>query len=124
MNFKLIKKYSGTNSAGKMVVINPKKIKKISLDYKINYIHYKGGDIESITFTIYHLFADVKYTIKVFLGEVETSVFESRLENELKIVEGIFLEDYVKQLCSPNLAQVIIPQWELLENAVKRAIQE
>lgn len=118
MNFKLIKQ---NNDTDKMVVINPKQIKKISLDYKIN---YKGSDIESITFTIYHLFAYVEHTIRVFLSEVETSVFESSLEDEFKIVEGIFLEDYVKQLCSPNLAQVIIPQWELLVNAVKRAKAE
>lgn len=121
MNFKLIKQ---NNDTDKMIVINPKQIKKISLDYKINYKGYKGKDIESVTFTIYHLFAEVQYTIRVFLDEVETSGFESSLENEFKIVEGIFLEDYVKQLCSPNLAQVIMPQWELLVNAVKRARTE
>lgn len=121
MNFKLIKQ---NNDMDKMIVINPKQIKKISLGYKINYTDYRKRDIESITFTIYHLFAEVQHTIRVFLGEVETSEFESSLENEFKIVEGIFLEDYVKQLCSPNLAQVIIPQWELLVNAVKRARAE
>lgn len=121
MNFKLIKQ---NNDTDKMVVINPKQIKKISLGYKINYKNYKRVDIESVTFTIYHLFEEVQHTIRVFLGEVETSGFESSLENEFKIVEGIFLEDYVKQLCSPNLAQVIIPQWELLVNAIKRAKAE
>lgn len=118
MNFKLIKQ---NNNTDKIIAINPKQIKKISLSYKINYTNYKRDNIESVTFTLYHLFVDVEHTIRVFLGEVETSVFESSLENEFKIVEGIFLEDYVKQLCSPNLAQVIIPQWELLVNAVKRA---
>lgn len=121
MNFKLIKQNDDT---GKTVAINPKKIKKISLGYKINYKGYKGADIDSVTFTIYHLFVEVQYTIEIFLGEVEVSKFESSLEDELKIVEAIFLEDYVRQLCSPNLAQTIVPQWELLENAVKRAIKE
>ena len=106
-----------------MIVINPKKIKRISLRYKINYKGYKGADIDSVTFTIYHLFAEVQYTIKILHYEIEASKFESSLENEFKIVQAIFLEDYIKQLCSPNLTQVIIPQWELLVNAVKRIIK-
>lgn len=45
MNFKLIKQNSYTD---KMVVINPKKIKEISLSYEINYTGISSAELEII----------------------------------------------------------------------------
>lgn len=217
MKIKLIEQNSDTN---KMVAINPKKIKKISLDYQINYtyiskaqleviktrvgrrkykellnklaeiediLNYEGyaigskreeeqtkdiaeiigkkncdhlltklndlrgidqkiedevieilgekeviriftdldtqtANISSITFILKNDDIEIKYiTKRIFANVIENPNFDENLEDEFKIVQSIFLEDYVKQLCSPNLAETIKPNWEILENAAKRA---
>ena len=55
---------------------------------------------------------------------LENISITDRLEYEFKEVQKLFLEDCLKKLSSPNIAEVITPDWEILEKAVDEVVRK
>lgn len=55
------------------------------------------ADINSATFILKNDDIEIRYTTRrIFANVIENPNFDENLEDEFKIVQSIFLEDYVK----------------------------
>ena len=87
-------------------------------------IDENSANIKTIDFLLKNDDITIKYHINMYRSLIENEGIKHNLKDEFKDAQRLFLEDYSKQLCSPNIAEVITPRWDILEKAVDEAVRK
>ena len=87
-------------------------------------IDENSANIKTIDFVLKNDDITIKYHINMYRSLIENEGIRHKLKDEFKDAQRLFLEDYSKQLCSPNIAEVITPRWDILKEAVDEAVRK
>lgn len=87
-------------------------------------IDENSANIKTIDFVLKNDDITIKYHINMYRNLIENEGIRHKLKDEFKDAQRLFLEDYSKQLCLPNIAEVITPRWDILEKAVDEAVRK
>lgn len=87
-------------------------------------IDENSANIKTIDFLLKNDDITIKYHINMYRSLIENEGIKHKLKDEFKDAQRLFLEDYSKQLCSPNIAEVITPRWDILKEAVDEAVRK